>query len=466
VPAKINLLTSLKSVFSTKRSGRDGKKKKSPSLNHANTNLLANQLTKLPDYQITSLLKNYLQALKDDQCSSATIRNYRSDIKQFIDFIGGENIEKILTKPKLNAFETYQREKGLKEASIRRKVTSITQFALWSKKQGYLSSWVTKLSSNRVDGLSSERVTGHLGKWVDESSSKGVRRVNAHSNTQITSQITKLPNYQITSLPDYQITKAPNYQSTKSPNHQITNLLKNYLLALQLTGCSVATIKNYRSDINQFLEFGGENQLEKAVTKPKLELFASSQVKKGLKIASVLRKLTSVTQFGLWARKQGMSVEAEIEWPHYIIERIEKGLAASRLDTSQLKDSKLQTTGFRILKRLGFGRNLKKTAQKTSYLDEVSKRHPTKAWAYLNLVATVLFMLGLGYFGYQQFNEEHLDGSGEQHNYQKRAEDGLLMVLEVVFVWVYASEHPPPEAEPKLRLHSNDASDSSGEKDF
>src|SRR5690606_16209950 len=39
------------------------------------------------------------------------------------------------------------------------------------------------------------------------------------------------------------------------PPYQTNVLLYQYLLALRSEGCSDSTIKNYRSDINQFLQF-------------------------------------------------------------------------------------------------------------------------------------------------------------------------------------------------------------------
>jgi cytoskeletal protein RodZ len=85
-------------------------------------------------------LKNYLLAVKETGCSNSTIRNYRSDINQFLSFLESNDLEDLKSKPKLVAFAQYQRDKGLKENSIRRKLVSVTQFKIWLKEKGILSS--------------------------------------------------------------------------------------------------------------------------------------------------------------------------------------------------------------------------------------------------------------------------------------------------------------------------------------
>ena len=76
-------------------------------------------------------IKRFELALKEDDCSSSTIRNYRSDIGQFVEFCETEKTTEIIEKPKLVAFSRYQRAKGLKDSSIARKLSSITRFGSW-----------------------------------------------------------------------------------------------------------------------------------------------------------------------------------------------------------------------------------------------------------------------------------------------------------------------------------------------
>ena len=85
-------------------------------------------------------LRKYLLAVKETGCSKSTIRNYKSDINQFLSFLESNDLDDLKSKPKLVAFAQYQRDKGLKENSIKRKLVSVTQFKLWLKEQGLLSS--------------------------------------------------------------------------------------------------------------------------------------------------------------------------------------------------------------------------------------------------------------------------------------------------------------------------------------
>ena len=46
------------------------------------------------------------------------------------------------------------------------------------------------------------------------------------------------------------------------PPYQTSVLLHAYALALRAENCSYSTLKNYRSDINQFFTFAGETELD------------------------------------------------------------------------------------------------------------------------------------------------------------------------------------------------------------
>ncbi|NLG06644.1 MAG: site-specific integrase, partial [Candidatus Pacebacteria bacterium] len=110
----------------------------------------ANNSTK----EIEKNLNDYLLAVKNTGCSAATIRNYKSDIKQFLNFLGESNLDALGSKPKLLAFAKYQREKGLKDSSIKRKIVGIGQFKNWLKAEGLLKSEIP-LSSKQVANASS-----------------------------------------------------------------------------------------------------------------------------------------------------------------------------------------------------------------------------------------------------------------------------------------------------------------------
>ncbi|MBD3279488.1 MAG: hypothetical protein GF390_02125, partial [Candidatus Pacebacteria bacterium] len=99
------------------------------------TSLLTQFVTKHPPYQTAVFLHQFLLALKKDGCSKATLRNYKSDIKQFFKFTQQQHLKEIISKPKLQAFARYQAKKGLKSSTITRKFSSLIQFALWLKQQ-------------------------------------------------------------------------------------------------------------------------------------------------------------------------------------------------------------------------------------------------------------------------------------------------------------------------------------------
>ena len=142
MPAAIPKITSQEKLSSTKGVGIDFARNKSED--QAQLNAL-NQLLGGPGRdtdtkEVQTHLKQYLLAVEKTGCSSSTLRNYKSDINQFLDFLGDFDLSAFGNKPKLLAFAHYQRDKGLKEASIKRKLISITQFKIWLKQQGILKS--------------------------------------------------------------------------------------------------------------------------------------------------------------------------------------------------------------------------------------------------------------------------------------------------------------------------------------
>lgn len=103
--------------------------------------------------QIEATLINFLESLSNQHCSNATIRNYRSDIRQFYKQAQLKELKDIFTKDILKNFVFSQKQKGLKDSSVTRKIASITQFALWSKNQGLISQDVNWLSQVDIESL-------------------------------------------------------------------------------------------------------------------------------------------------------------------------------------------------------------------------------------------------------------------------------------------------------------------------
>jgi len=89
--------------------------------------------------QAKTALNHYILALKSNDCSAATLRNYRSDINQFFDFGDSTELATLITKPKIQAFLDHELEKGLSPASIRRKRSSLSLFATWLSQTGWLA---------------------------------------------------------------------------------------------------------------------------------------------------------------------------------------------------------------------------------------------------------------------------------------------------------------------------------------
>ncbi len=116
--------------------------------------LVSQFVRKYPPYQTSVLLHHFTLALKADQCSYSTLKNYRSDINQFLHFARETEVLRALSKPKIVAFLRSQRQKGLKRSTANRKLVSLTQFAIWLEKSGYLegvSSWLNELGSRLAE---------------------------------------------------------------------------------------------------------------------------------------------------------------------------------------------------------------------------------------------------------------------------------------------------------------------------
>jgi len=178
---------------------------------------------------------------------------------------------------------------------------------------------------------------------------------------------------------------------TKASN-DVQKHLKTYLLAVAKTGCSSSTIRNYRSDINQFLDFADSNDLNDLRNKPKLLAFAHYQREKGLKENSIKRKLISITQFKIWLKQQGL-INSEIPLAH--------------LDNSTESESSLQKN--ELLARKIINQEPTKEPKKIKTLEvkkaNKNRKPQSRVFLLLNLLALFLFLGGLAYFAYQQFGQ-------------------------------------------------------------
>ncbi|MEN8253481.1 MAG: site-specific integrase, partial [Patescibacteria group bacterium] len=96
--------------------------------------------------EIQVFLLEFLDNLAAKKTTKKTIRNYRSDIKQFIRSAKSTAVAKLLTREKLDKFVEAQVKKGLKSSSINRKLSSITRFAQFIEEELIVKndlSWLT-----------------------------------------------------------------------------------------------------------------------------------------------------------------------------------------------------------------------------------------------------------------------------------------------------------------------------------
>ncbi|HYD34822.1 MAG TPA: site-specific integrase [Vitreimonas sp.] len=175
-------------------------------------------------------------------------------------------------------------------------------------------------------------------------------------------------------------------------SRQIGVTLYLFELALIKGNCSKATVRNYRSDINQFFDFCQTTEVSEALTKPKLQAFEQHQSLKGLQPSSIKRKVSSITQFGQWLHKAGYPIElvvenltaAEVISTPVAEEKIEHEISSSQLETDKLAELSLR--------------------EEVADLKAQVKRQ-ARAWflPYLTLATLILFFAGLAVFGYRQF---------------------------------------------------------------
>lgn len=83
--------------------------------------------------------KNYLYVTNT---SSLTIKNYVSDIEQFLSWIGkvlGTSTHNAITKPVINEYKNRLLKTGLTPRSINRKLSSLRKYLLWAQTEGLIS---------------------------------------------------------------------------------------------------------------------------------------------------------------------------------------------------------------------------------------------------------------------------------------------------------------------------------------
>ena len=226
-----------------------------------------------------NLLESYLENIKKQGSAKATIRNYRSDIGQFIEFCKSEQLDFSKDNSCVEKFEDFQRKKQLKEASVRRKSVSVSSYLTWIKNQ----SNVQKTSTVAPSSLAQDN--------------------------------------KITEITPKTIPNKPQGTDFLIPI-EIEKVLNQYLTTLKYNTISDATIRNYRSDIKQFAFFTKAGSISLLLTLDGMKAFASAQKEKSLKPTSIQRKLVSITQFALWAQRRKLVSGVTSEWSSLALDTI------------------------------------------------------------------------------------------------------------------------------------------------
>lgn len=95
--------------------------------------------------------------------SEQTVKGYRSDLWEFFDFLKKEGVESFeeVTYNHLRSYISLLSQKGLKKASVARKVSSIRSFFKWLRREGYIG-------KNPSASLSSPKYRRPLPRWLTE----------------------------------------------------------------------------------------------------------------------------------------------------------------------------------------------------------------------------------------------------------------------------------------------------------
>ncbi len=209
---------------------------------------------------------------------------------------------------------------------------------------------------------------------------------------------------------------------TTHPPYQTSVFLHEYLLALKADGCSPATVRNYRSDINQFLSFTNQTEVSKSLAKPKLVSFVRYQKQKGLKDSSIQRKLKVINQFGQWMKLEGILDHNPVESTEvtFYLENVIQDLIRDPKSDKQRgskRDSSISVGMTHNTPKVYFTpeesrhadaqkrqeRRARTKSRLNRLTDKIKDQTRKLAISYLNFALIILFFLGVAVFGYQQF---------------------------------------------------------------
>ncbi len=372
--------------------------------------LIRRYIENFTPFQTDIFLHQFLGSLKFENKSSSTIKNYRSDISQFISLVEAKKITALFSQENIKKFVKDQFSKNLKASSVKRKLISIAQFAAWAENEKLIenvSFWISD-----VESLFGKKTNGDKSK--NEAISSGVK----------TEESMKLGSLHGEKLASYQ--------------------LDDFLVSLEVDESSKSTIKNYKSDISQLIAFTGDLRLTSVITQENLGKFISYQKAKDLKQNSIKRKIVSISQFAAWAEKRGdlknvalwlnnlylgdsrhspvtnVPVTAPVKIigaDHNIVLKLKDHVKVIKNEEAEISQEKKGKRWLLPFPKLFSEKNYTDEKIKNNYYSNLkigtvekllasSKRKTKSFLPYVNFAMFILFFLGLGYFGYSQFIEQ------------------------------------------------------------
>src|SRR3990167_1296167 len=88
--------------------------------------------------QYQELLEAYLHYLEKKNFSPSTVKNYKSDLQQFLKYTGNELTDLNISKDIIDRFINCQQNTNLNESTLRRKLSSLNSFRSWLLKKSLL----------------------------------------------------------------------------------------------------------------------------------------------------------------------------------------------------------------------------------------------------------------------------------------------------------------------------------------
>ncbi|KKS97820.1 MAG: hypothetical protein UV73_C0005G0097 [Candidatus Gottesmanbacteria bacterium GW2011_GWA2_43_14] len=123
----------------------------------------------IKDYH--KLLKSYLDYLGKKKFSSSTIRNYKSDIQQFLTFAETELKDFNISKDIIDRFMEFQENSvGVMPSSLNRKLSSINSFRKWIMKKIIPSKNIVNISEIKPKPESPDSTLSHLQQSASKNS--------------------------------------------------------------------------------------------------------------------------------------------------------------------------------------------------------------------------------------------------------------------------------------------------------